>query len=153
PFDIPSVYVNLSALQKMFGTGYEGIPVDGGSFFIRNSMILPETESRVINTGLGNALLELGINGLIAASVGSHLGLPDLFNTKTGASGIGRFGLMDWQSIFSWSGVFPPDPSAWEKYFLGWVLPIEVPPGSSLYDLPAVGLTSPGDSIYRVSIS
>jgi hypothetical protein len=153
PFDIPSLYVNIGALRKMFGSSYDGIPVDGGSYMITNSIIIPETENREVNTGLGISLLQLGVNGLVVASIGSHLGLPDLFDTKTGRTGIGRFGLMDGQSIFSWNGVFPPEPSAWEKYFLGWVSPIIVPPGEAVYSLPAVGLSNEPDSVYRVPIS
>ncbi len=153
PFDIPSLYVNLAGLKKMYGASYNGIPVDGGSTLITHSLIIPETESREVNTGLGISLLQLGINGLIVASIGSHLGLPDLFDTKTGRTSIGRFGLMDGQSIFSWSGVFPPEPSAWEKYFLGWISPITAPPGEVVYDIPAVGLASEPDSVYKVLIS
>ncbi|HTR98148.1 MAG TPA: FG-GAP-like repeat-containing protein, partial [Bacteroidota bacterium] len=98
----------------------------------------------------GTAQLTLGMNGLMCASLGSYLGLPDLFDTQSGASGIGRFGLMDGQSIFSWSGAFPPEPSAWEKYWLGWVNPVRVPSGVSSLTLPAVALA---DTVYRVPIS
>lgn len=108
PFDIPSIYLNIASLQKMFGTSYGGVIVNGGGDTVKNSMILPETESRDNPCTLPESILQLGINGLLAASVGSHLGLPDLFDTQTGASGIGRFGLMDGQAIFSWSGIFPP---------------------------------------------
>ncbi|MBI4548844.1 MAG: hypothetical protein HY707_12750 [Ignavibacteriae bacterium] len=153
PFDIPSVYLTLASLRNMFGDSYQGVPVRDSAFFITNSMIIPETESRELQTVTGTVLLQLGINGLLVASVGSHLGLPDLFNTKTGRSGIGRFGLMDGQSIFSWSGIFPPEPSAWEKYFLGWVDPVTLSSGDSVYSLPAVSRTANGDSIYRVLIS
>src|SRR3990172_6286645 len=59
----------------------------------------------------------------------SPLGEPDLFDTKTGRTAIGRFGLMDGQAIFSFSGLFPPEPSAWEKIFLGWTSPITVAAG------------------------
>lgn len=152
PYDIPSIYMNLAGLKKMFGASYSGIAVSDGSFHITNSIILPETESREISSIGGTALLELGINGLLAASVGSHLGLPDLFDTKTGATGIGRFGLMDGQSIFSWEGFFPPEPSAWEKYYLGWVDPVTVSSADTVVKLPAVSLSTP-DTIYRVPIS
>ena len=57
---------------------------------------------------------------------------------------------MDGQAIFSFSGAFPPEPSAWEKYWLGWITPIVVPPGITSLSLPAVALT---DSVYRVPIS
>jgi hypothetical protein len=153
PFDIPSIYLNLASLKKMFGDSYQGVPVSGGGFLIPNSIILPETESRILQSAIGTSRLQLGINGLLAASIGSHLGLPDLFDTKTGASGIGRFGLMDGQSIFSWSGLFPPEPSAWERAFLGWLQPITLTGGNALYTLPAATLPNPEDSVYRVLIS
>ncbi len=153
PFDIPSLYMNLGSLRKVFGDGYGGVPVSGGAFAIGNTMIIPETESRRIPVTGGSVLLELGINGLLAANVGSHLGLPDLFDTRTGRSGIGRFGLMDGQAIFSWGGFIPPEPSAWEKYFLGWVDPITVAGGSAVLGLPAVGIPDAPDTVYRVPVS
>ena len=126
--DIPSLYLGPKAFQNIYGSSFEGFPVSGGNFKISNSMILPETESRELSS-LGNTFLfEITINGLIAASVASHLGLPDLFDTKTGLSAIGRFGLMDGQSIFAYNGIFPPEPSAWEKIYLGWQQPVVVEP-------------------------
>lgn len=160
PFDIPSLYLNLASMRTMFGPQYRGVAVRDSSFFITNSMILPETESRTIPTIGGQFLLQLGLNGLVAASFGSYLGLPDLFDTNTGSSGIGRFGLMDGQSIFSWNGVIPPEPSAWEKYFLdqtyglGLLEVVEAPPGESSAILPAVSLRDSGkDTVYKLAIS
>ncbi len=124
--DLPSVYLSQKSLQNIFGSDFDGFPVNGGSFNITNSAILPETESREIEGFDGITLLELTTNGLIAATVGSYLGLPDLYNTETGRSAIGRFGLMDGQSFFVYQGIYPPEPSAWEKIFLGWVTPTEV---------------------------
>jgi len=159
PFDIPSLYLDSLGLVRAMGARYRGVPVRDSSFFITNSMILPETESRFIPTIGGQVLLQLGINGLLAASLGSYLGLPDLFDTRTGRSGIGRFGLMDGESIFSWAGVFPPEPSAWEKYFLdrtrgyGMIHIIDAD-SSRHYTLPAAGLHSTGrDTVVRVPIS
>jgi hypothetical protein len=124
PYDIPSIYMSLKSLQDstMFGPGYSGQPVNNGSFLIPNSIIMPESETYSIIS------LTLGTNGLLAASFGSFLGLPDLFNTQTGVTGIGRFGLMDGQAIFAYGGIFPPEPSAWEKCTLGWVTPVQVSP-------------------------
>ncbi len=149
PRDIPSLYIGLRAFQEVYGESFEGIPVQGGSFLITNSMVIPETESRMFATIAGDELFELTINGLLSASLGNHLGLPDLFDTETGQSGIGRFGLMD-GGIFSFRGVFPPEPSAWEKYWLGWLEPIQLPTGSTDITLPAVALA---DTVYRVPIS
>jgi hypothetical protein len=150
PLDIPSLYLGPGAFLEAHGV--PGVPVQEGSFspvFVPNTLVIPETESRSIPGVVGDVFLEYSINGLLCASFGNYLGLPDLFDTKTGLTAIGRFGLMDGQSIFSFSGVFPPEPSAWEKYWLGWIDPILVRPGSSLITLPAVALA---DSIYRVPI-
>jgi hypothetical protein len=122
--DLPSVYLSDKAFKEIYGATYEGIPVSGGSFNIKNSMIIPETESRELNTITGTFLFEITINGLMCASVASHLGLPDLFDTETGLSAIGRFGLMDGQGIFAYSGTYPPEPSPWSKIKMGWAEPV-----------------------------
>ena len=88
---------------------------------------MPETESReqtYIDNSVG--LLQITINGALVANIGSHLGLPDLFDTETGKSAIGRFGLMDGQAIVANNGMFPPEPSPWEKMYLGWEEPKEI---------------------------
>jgi hypothetical protein len=144
--DIPSLYLGVSAFQEALGA--PGVPVHGGGY-VANSLVLPETESRKIPGIGGDVFLEYGINGMLCASLGSFLGLPDLFDTKSGATAIGRFGLMDGQGIFSFNGVFPPEPSAWEKYWLGWIDPITVGNGSITLQLPAVELA---DTVYRVPI-
>ncbi len=122
--DIPSIYFGLNSLKSIFGESFIGFPVN--NFFIKNTMILPSTESRELETLSGTTLIQLTTNGLIVASIASHLGLPDLFNTETGTSAIGRLGLMDGEAIFGYSGVFPPEPSAWEKMYLGWIEPVVV---------------------------
>ena len=148
PFDIPSLFFGLSGFRQVYGEAFQGIPVTGG--MITNSIILPETDNRVIPSAAGDVLLSLSINGLLCSSVGNFLGLPDLFNTTTGRSAIGRFGLMDGQAIFSFSGLFPPEPSAWEKYWLGWIDPVVVGTGTLTTSLPAVGIS---DSVLLVPIS
>ena len=124
--DLPSVYLSEKTFKEIFGESFDGIPVSGGSFNITNAMIMPETESRELSTIGGTVLFEITINGLIAASVCSHLGLPDLFDTETGLSSIGRFGLMDGQGIFAYGGTYPPEPSPWSKIYLGWAEPVTV---------------------------
>lgn len=134
--DLPSVYLSENALKEIFGNNFEGFPVNNGNFKITNTAIIPETESRELSTLSGTFLFEITINGLLCATVGSHLGLPDLFDTETGLSAIGRFGLMDGQSIFAYNGCYPPEPSAWEKIYLGWATPVEITPGN--YDINLV---------------
>ena len=156
PFDIPSLYLDSSAFATAFASNsFSGFSVNNGNYYIKNTIILPETESRIISTGSGDDTLQLSINGMFAASVGSYLGLPDLFNTLTGNSGIGQFGLMDGAGIFAYNGLFPPEPCAWEKIYLGWVTPITIGNSFANVSVPAVGLKYPSkqDTVYRIPIS
>ncbi len=130
--DLPSIYFNLPALQKFYGGTFDGVPVSGGAFKIKNTGILPQTQNREVTSFNSTFLYKITMNGLLASTVGSHLGLPDLFDTNTGLSAIGRFGLMDGQSIFAYNGAFPPAPSPWEKTRLGWETPVELN-GTSLF--------------------
>ncbi|MBN8569425.1 MAG: hypothetical protein J0M18_07325 [Ignavibacteria bacterium] len=154
PFDLPSVYLGLKNLQEFFGSSYNGYQTSEG-FLIKNSLIIPSTEVRELNLTSGKVILELGMNGILTASFGSFLGLPDLFNTNTGKTAIGRFGLMDGQSIFSFNGLFPPEPSAWEKVYLGWVSPITISSGEANVRIKtSSGNTANNDStMYKVLIN
>jgi len=155
PQDIPSLYLDRQTLAELLNEpDFAGFPINGGAFGIRNSMILPRTLSRRGEDITGNEfVLQLSLNGLLCASIGSHLGLPDLFNTRTGDSGIGRFGLMDGAGFFSYNGLFPPEPSAWEKLYLGWITPFEIDLDSgSPINLPAAALRQPS-SVARYSLS
>lgn len=150
--DIPSLYLSNNALKSIYGDTTKGYYTHTQGVIIPSSLIIPEQESRILNTNFGASYLELGMNGILAASLGSHLGLPDLFDTQTGITAIGRFGLMDGQSIFSFSGVFPPEPSAWEKQYLGWVNPIVVN-SSGTFTTHAASLDQNGyGSVYKVLI-
>lgn len=121
PFDIPSVFVNSDSILNFLRKN--GI---SENFEIKNSIILPETESRFIQSITGEVLLRVGLNGLVVSSFASFLGLPDLFDTNTGRPRIGRFGLMDGPGIFSYRGILPLEPSAWEKIKLGVCEPVEI---------------------------
>ncbi len=145
--DLPSVFLGQNALQKIFGSTFTGFPVSNNSFHIDNSMIIPETESRELSSFGQTVLFQITINGLLVSSIASYLGLPDLFDTNTGLSAIGRFGLMDGQAIFSFSGLFPPEPSAWEKIFLGWIQPVTVAPGNYNVNLTALRASTAGDTV------
>ena len=157
PFDIPSLYLDSTAFANAFASNsFSGFSVNNGNYYIKNTIILPETESRIIPSDAGDDTLQLSMNGMFAASVGSYLGLPDLFNTLTGSSGIGEYGLMDGAGIFAYNGLFPPEPCAWEKIYLGWVTtPIIIVNSSANVSVPAVGLKYPlkQDTIYKIPIS
>ncbi|KPP97030.1 MAG: M6 family extracellular metalloprotease [Bacteroidetes bacterium HLUCCA01] len=143
PQDIPSVFLSRTSLSRLLETpDFGGFNVNGN--IVHNSAILPETQSRPGESVIGESfVLELSINGILTATVGSFLGLPDLFNTDTGESGIGRFGLMDGAGFFSYFGLFPPEPSAWEKTHLGWVTPFDI--SDAVAASGQVTVTAPGN--------
>ena len=156
PQDIPSVFLSQNSFQRLLNDpGFNGFQVSETNF-VTNTAILPETQSRPGEDVLGNEfVLELSINGILTATIGSYLGLPDLFNTDTGRSGIGRFGLMDGAGFFSYFGLFPPEPSAWEKVYMGWIDPIDITLDVNTgqeFTVPAVSLREPG-SVFKYSIS
>lgn len=118
PQDLPSLFFDEAALRRLLGPvaiTFNGMPVT-------RTLLLPRTETRSGFDFIRDApfLAEFTINGLLASSFFNALGVPDLFNTTTGESAIGPFGLMDPLGIFAFNGLFPPEPSAWTKLFLGW---------------------------------
>lgn len=157
PQDIPSVTLGLEGLQTLLDdASFQGFELGGGQR-VTNTLIIPETESRPgANIDGSTLILQLSINGILTASVGSFLGLPDLFNTQNGRSGIGQFGLMDGAGIFAYSGMIPPEPSAWEKLFLGWAESETIVPQSfrqeTTISIPHVTSRLPG-AIKRIDIN
>lgn len=147
PQDIPSVYLNRESIGRLLNDpGFQGFDLGIGGVRVTNSMIVPRTQSRVGQDISGeDFVIGLSMNGMLTAQIGSFLGLPDLFQTQTGESGIGRFGLMDGAGIFAMNGLFPPELSAWEKVWLGWEEPIVVDPGQ-LEDGQEVRLNIPAAS-------
>ncbi|MEX0723724.1 MAG: T9SS type A sorting domain-containing protein [Gracilimonas sp.] len=155
PYDIPSIYLRKSNLSTLLGEPrFDGFSVNDGTFRITNSLIIPRTESRRgLDIQDNEFVFPLSINGLLIASLGSHLGLPDLFNTETGDPGIGRFGLMDGAGFFTYNGLLPPEPSAWEKIYLGWQTPFLIDENTTDdIPLPASSLNQP-NSIAKYELS
>lgn len=155
PLDIPSLYLRKQNLASLLSEpSFQGFPVNDGTFRVTNSMVIPRTETRRgLDIQENEFAFPLSINGLLIASIGSHLGLPDLFNTETGDPGIGRFGLMDGAGFFSFNGLLPPEPSAWEKVYLGWETPFTINTNTEdEISLPASSLDQP-NSIAKIPIS
>ncbi|CAM9124232.1 unnamed protein product, partial [Heterosigma akashiwo] len=51
---------------------------------------------------------------------------PDLYDTDGSSSGISTLGLMANSWGWDYSGEVPPSLSAWSKYKLGWISPVEI---------------------------
>ena len=127
PYDIPSAYLNSNDLANYFteiGETSSEFPVDRG-------LILPESQNHLYYPNwedvFGGASIpcdyQIGLNGTFAFMMGFYLGLPGLYNTETGATGVGKFGLMD-QGSANLNGLVPSFPSAWERKFMGWDIPV-----------------------------
>ncbi|GMQ81466.1 MAG: hypothetical protein BMS9Abin05_0898 [Rhodothermia bacterium] len=118
PEDLPSLFLSSETLDRLLG--FFDVSVDGVP--VTNTMLIPRTETRRgFNFILNETFLaEFSINGMLAASFLSFLEVPDLFDTATGESAIGPFGVMDGLGIFAYGGLLPPEPSAWTKVYLGW---------------------------------
>lgn len=133
PYDIPSAYLSRSDIQNYFasvGLAGNSILVDD-NYPISEGIILPESQNHLLYSNwediFGGATTpcdyQIGLNGTFAFMMGFYLGLPGLYNTETGESGIGRFGLMD-QGSANLNGLVPAFPSAWERYHMGWDKPV-----------------------------
>ncbi|MDX1430783.1 MAG: hypothetical protein R3282_10865, partial [Rhodothermales bacterium] len=150
PLDLPSIFFNRSRLQAL------GVPpLVVGGLEVANTAVIPRTETRVGFDFFADRffLAELTTNGLIASSFLNFLGLPDLFDTESGESAIGPFGLMDPLGIFAYGGLIPPEPSPWSKAFLGWAHPIDIVPGVDA-DLRLAAVSTPDSSeMVRVWVS
>lgn len=146
PSDIPSVFLNFSDLKATIGDNsseFKGIPVNSGTYFIEDGIILPETENQ-------SGYKIFGLLGTAALMMGFQLGLPSLFDTDTGHPGIGRFGLMD-QGSGNFFGSIPAQPCAWSKVFLGWEETIEISSGDSFH--VAASLSHNSNKIYKIPIN
>lgn len=145
PCDIPSVFLNIDDLQENFDSQndlYQGISVQDSSFWIEEGIILPETESQ--------ENMEIGLLGTMAIMFGFQLGLPALWDTENGISGIGKWGLMD-QGSGNYFGLIPAEPCAFSKVFLGWEKPITIHCGDSLKTACSKSVNT--NRIYKVPIN
>ena len=146
PNDISSAFLTFADLKRELSDGsadFQGIAVENGNHFVRNGIILPETQSQ--------EGFEFGLLGTATIMMGFQIGLPSLFNTDNGATGIGRWGLMD-QGSGNFQGMLPAEPSAWEKVFMGWEKPIVVRSGEAFQVAAAREGLSP-NRVYKIPIS
>ena len=142
PEDIPSTYVDREML---------GDPI----FDVEHGIILPETQNHLLFEEAEDIFTDpaescdyqFGLTGTFALMVGFAEGLPPLWDTETGESGIGVFGLMD-QGSNNGRGIIPSPPDAWTRIQAGWTIPSTVTPSSEVL-LPA---RSTQDSIIKVQI-
>ncbi len=139
PFDIPSVFISENDLAE-FGNLPNGIQLEEG--VVPNGIILPETQRQ--------PGVDVGMHGTVVAQIGFAIGLPHLYNTETGAAGIGMLGLMD-RGFGGYFGTIPLPPSAWSRVFMGWDTPVEASAFSELDTVRVGGLHLP-DDVFSTSL-
>lgn len=134
PEDIPSTYIDADML-----TNYNGGPLAIGTSSILHGIIIPETQNHLLFSSADQMFAgtetpceyQFGLTGTFALMVGFAIGLPPLWDTESGQSGIGVFGLMD-QGSNNGRGLIPSPPNAWTRIFAGWEEPVVVKPGSNI---------------------
>jgi M6 family metalloprotease-like protein len=143
PQDIPSTFLNAAHLRKHLGNddpSYPGIATSSG--FVKEGIILPETQNQEGS--------EFAVKGTFVLLLGRQLGLPSLFDTETGRSGIGAWGLAD-AGASNYFGLMPAQPCAWSKVFLGWEEPILLHPGTQIS--VAANLAKSTPTTYKIPIN
>ena len=135
PFDIPSVYLSSKDLEAFKITAWDGTQIG-------NTVILPECEWQTLEGEWYHA----GMGGISCLMFAHRLGIPNLYSSTDGRSGIGKFGLMD-QGSANFSGLMPSGISAWVKEFKGWA-------DVHLISNPESGIViNSGSDIYRIDIN
>jgi len=138
PEDIPSTFIDSDMLQE-----YVGGVLQFGTTTINQGIILPETQNHLFYQESENIFFDAeepcdyqyGLTGTFALMLGFAIGLPPLWDTNSGQSGIGIFGLMD-QGSNNGRGLIPAPPDAWSRKFAGWELPLIAMPTKTI-NLPS----------------
>lgn len=149
PEDIPSAYIDSDFLL-----GNLGVPDVGG---VSTGIILPETQNHLLYEeaedifyGVSNPCeYQFGLTGTFALMMGFAIGLPPLWDTESGESGVGVFALMD-QGSNNGRGVIPAPPDAWTRIDAGWESATLVRPTNDI-ELPS--RDSLASQIVRVDIN
>ncbi len=137
PEDIPSTYVDANMLS-MYNEG----PLTIGNAIITHGIIIPETQNHLLypiaesmfSTAFTPCEYQFGLTGTFALMIGFAMGLPPLWDTESGQSGIGVFGLMD-QGANNGRGLVPAPPDAWTRKYAGWEEPVVLKPGTTSVQL------------------
>lgn len=153
----PSDMIDAFVTQQFFSFFKDTIKLDttgvlvsgagGSSLLIDEVMMSSETSNQ--------DSLNFGIHGIMVNQIARQIGIPDLFSTSSGETGVGGFCIMDPYGYSAANGFIPPWPSAWVRAFMGWDSPIPVRTGqASVSRIKALSAAHAGDTtILQVPIN
>ncbi len=78
--------------------------------------------------------------GIMVHETGHLIGWPDLYDTDQSSEGVGDWSVMgsgSWLGT-TYSGDTPAHPSAWEKWYQGWLTPVQLQGTNTNYNVPRV---------------
>ncbi|MEA1986232.1 MAG: T9SS type A sorting domain-containing protein [Candidatus Marinimicrobia bacterium] len=133
PYDMPSFYFDRNFLQQYLPADKYSELVSVG---LEKGIVVPEMQNQLD--------INIGLHGTEILLTGYLIGLPALYDTETGRSKAGVFGLMD-QGSNNANGLIPIKPSAFERILLGIQEPI-ILDESGEYDFCE-------DEIYQIPIN
>jgi M6 family metalloprotease-like protein len=114
-------------------------------------------EKRVENYAMSAELSREGLGGIgtLCHEFGHVMGLPDLYDTNYGVNYDDYLTPNDWdvmdQGAYGGDGHCPPNYDPWEKYFFGWVTPVNLGNSSQQVTLGANGTKD--YNVYQINAS
>ena len=149
--DLKSAYVDDEMLEEI-----ESSRLTTTLGIINRGIILPETQNMIYYDVVQDIFsetddlcdIQVGLTGTFALLMGYALGLPPLFNTETGMSGVGVFGLMDHGSN-NGRGVIPAPPTAWTRIRQEWATETIIRESGEY----TISSRDQSEQIYRINIS
>lgn len=94
-------------------------------------------------------------NGTFCHEFGHVIGLPDFYDTSYGSNYSNQLTPNEWDVMdggaYNGSGHCPPNYSAWEKYFMGWITPENLGANGTALTLYANG--TPEHNVYQINAS
>jgi hypothetical protein len=144
PGDMIDAFINRSFFEDYMDT--VGLDTAGVCVSGRGTQLCIDEVMMVSETSNQDSL-NWGIHGIMVNQVARAMGIPDLYNTFSGFSATGAFGIMDFAGYSSGYGFVPPWPSAWTRHFMGWDRPAVVTDvDSAVSRLRAISAAQQGDT-------
>jgi hypothetical protein len=150
-FNLPheNVFGGLVESDSFSGKTKTGVKITG-----KDNKTLILSELMMVSETANQDSLNWGINGILVNQFARQLGIPDLYSTSSGITGIGSFGIMDFAGYSAAQGFIPPNPSAFVRSFMGWDTPILVNPSLSKKNYKVKAFFPKNDStLYLIPIN